>query len=160
MPHSPFRWYVCSVSFFVLGALLYVWCHVRTLSQGEEIASLRAERESLIRKQELLRVQVTGLQKASRIREIAAIELGMRFPEERPNNLYTAPSAQTTLMGRSVSLQMVSANPKSNARTVRANSNTVRANSNTVRANSNTVRANPKAVRANQHPAPAIHASR
>lgn len=111
MQYSPFRWYFCSVSFFVLGALLYVWCHVTTLSQGETITALRSEREDLIRKQEVLRVQATGLQKASRIREIAAIELGMRFPEERPNNLYTAPSAQTTLMGRSVSLRTPASNP-------------------------------------------------
>lgn len=74
----------------MLGALLYVFCHVRTLSQGERIASLKQEREDLIRKQELLQVQAAGLQKASRIREIAAIDLGMRFPDGRPNNLYTA----------------------------------------------------------------------
>lgn len=91
MRTSPYRWYFGSVSIFVLGALLYVWCHVRTLSQGEEISSLRDEREGLIRKRELLDVQITGLQKASRIRQIAAIELGMRFPEEHPNNLYTTP---------------------------------------------------------------------
>ena len=73
---------------FVLGALLYVWCHVTTLSQGEQIATLREERKSLVQKKEVLQVRVIGLQKASRICKIAAIELGMRFPEERPNNLY------------------------------------------------------------------------
>ena len=75
----------------MLGALLYVWCHVMTLSQGEEILALRDEREGLIRKREVLDVEITGLQKASRIRQIAAIELGMRFPAEHPNNLYTTP---------------------------------------------------------------------
>ncbi len=104
MGHSPYRWYFCSVSFLVLSGLIYVWCHVSTLSQGEQIALLRDEREALIQKQKRLRVDVTGLQKASRIREIAAIELGMRFPEGRPNNLYTAPAG---LVGRSVSLQKV-----------------------------------------------------
>jgi cell division protein FtsL len=88
---SPYRWYFGSVSIFVLGALLYVWCHVMTLSQGEEILALRDEREGLIRKREVLDVEITGLQKASRIRQIAAIELGMRFPAEHPNNLYTTP---------------------------------------------------------------------
>lgn len=102
MKTSPYRWYFCSVSFFVLGALLYVWCHVTTLTQGKQITELQEERERLIRKQEVLKVQVAGLQKASRIREIAAIELGMTFPDEGPNNLYTAP---TGLMGRSVSLK-------------------------------------------------------
>lgn len=105
MRYSPFRWYFCSVSFFVLGALVYVWCHVRTLSQGEEITALRTERERLIHKQEVLQVRVAGLQKASRIREIAAIELGMRFPEEQPNNIYTAPSSRSPLVGRSVPLK-------------------------------------------------------
>jgi cell division protein FtsL len=62
-----------------------------TLSQGEEILALRDEREGLIRKREVLDVEITGLQKASRIRQIAAIELGMRFPAEHPNNLYTTP---------------------------------------------------------------------
>jgi cell division protein FtsL len=88
---SPYRWYFGSVSIFVLGALLYVWCHVKTLSQGEEITTLRDEREGLIRKREVLDVEIAGLQKASRIRQIAAIELGMRFPAEHPNNLYTTP---------------------------------------------------------------------
>jgi cell division protein FtsL len=92
--YSPYRWYISSVSFSVLGALLYVFCHVKTLSQGERIVSLRQEREDLIRKSELLQVQAAGLQRASRIREIAAIELGMRFPDERPNNIYTGPSRQ------------------------------------------------------------------
>lgn len=91
MRTSPYRWYFGSLMIFVMGALLYVWCHVRTLSQGEEISALREERESLIRKREVLDVQVAGLQKASRIRQFAAIELGMRFPEEHPNNLYTTP---------------------------------------------------------------------
>ena len=77
-----------------------------TLSQGERITALREEREGLILKQERFRVQVTGLQKASRIREIAAGELGMRFPDERPNNLYIAPAAPSgRLTGRSVSLR-------------------------------------------------------
>jgi cell division protein FtsL len=88
---SPYRWYFGSVSIFVLGALFYVWCQVMTLSLGEEILALRDEREGLIRKRELLDVQITGLQKASRIRQYAAIELGMRFPAEHPNNLYTTP---------------------------------------------------------------------
>ena len=104
MRYSPYRWYIGSVSFFVLGALLYVWCHVKTLSQGEQITALREEREGLIRKQDRLRLKVAGLQKASRIREIAVLELGMRFPDGRPNNLYTA-SAASGLTGRSVSLR-------------------------------------------------------
>jgi len=106
MQYSPFRCYFCTITLFVLGALVYVWCHVTTLSQGEQIMALREKRESLIRDQDLLKVQVTGLQKASRIREIAAIKLGMRFPNERPNNLYTAPASG--LIGRSVSLRTVS----------------------------------------------------
>ncbi len=105
MSHSPYRWYVGSICCLVVGALIYVWCHVRTMTQGEEIATLREQREDLIRKQDILRVKVAGLQKASRIREIAAIELGMHFPEERPNNLYTSPSDRAALMGRSVSLR-------------------------------------------------------
>jgi cell division protein FtsL len=101
--YSPYRWYISSVSFFVLGALLYVFCHVRTLAQGERIASLRHEWEDLIRQQELLQVRAAGLQKVGRIREIAAIELGMRFPDERPNNLYTDPR-RSRLTGKPASL--------------------------------------------------------
>lgn len=106
MQYSPFRWYFCTITLFVLGGLIYVWCHVTTLSQGEQITALREKRESLIRAQDRLKVQVAALQKASRIREIAANELEMQFPDERPNNLYTAPASG--LMGRSVSLRTVS----------------------------------------------------
>ena len=75
----------------MLGALLYVFCHVRALSQGERIALLRRDREDLIRKQEKLQVGAASLQIVGRIRQIAANELGMRFPDERPNNLYKGP---------------------------------------------------------------------
>lgn len=91
MRYSPYRWYISSVSFFVFGALLYVFCHVRTLSQGERIASLRHEREDLIRDQGKLQVSAARLQKVGRIRKYAAIKLGMRFPDERPHNLYKGP---------------------------------------------------------------------
>ena len=105
MQFSPYRWYFSSISCFVLGALLYVWCHVTTLSQGEKITERRGEREALIRTQDRLRLKLAGLQKASRICEIAALELGMRFPDERPNNLYTAAMAASVLTDRSVTLR-------------------------------------------------------
>ena len=105
MRYSPYRWYFGLVSFSVLGALLYVWCHVKTLSQGGEITALRETREGLIRQQDLLRVRVASLQKARRIHEIATIELGMRFPNERPKNLYTDPGSGSVLSGSSVQLR-------------------------------------------------------
>ncbi len=87
-----YRWYFLSLVLLVAGLLLYVWCHVTTLSQGERITDLVDERTALLRTQDLLRAEVTGLGRSSRIREIAMLELGMRFPNEQPNNLYLAPN--------------------------------------------------------------------
>lgn len=87
-----YRWYFLSLVLLIAGLLLYVWCHVATLAQGERITDLVDERTALLRTRDMLRAEVTGLERSSRIREIATLELGMRFPNEQPNNLYLAPA--------------------------------------------------------------------
>lgn len=93
---TPYCWYFLSLVLFVLGLLLYVWCQVRTLAQGELIVDLMEERKALLQGQDLLKAEVTGLERSSRIREIATLELGMRFPDEQPNNLYLDPAGTAT----------------------------------------------------------------
>jgi cell division protein FtsL len=87
---GPYRTYFCSVLLFVLGLLVYVWCHVETLAQGERLAELRKTRDELVNEQNVLKAEIVGLQRSSRIRQLAGVQLGMRFPEESPNNLYVA----------------------------------------------------------------------
>lgn len=85
---TPYRWAFLALALLVAGLLVYVWCHVTTLAQGERISNLMDERTALIRTQDLLRAEVTGLERSGRIRGIATLELNMRFPDEQPNNLY------------------------------------------------------------------------
>lgn len=92
----PYRWYFLSLVLFVLGLLLYVWCQVRTLAQGELIVDLMEERKVLLQEQDLLMAEITGLECSSQIRERATLELGMRFPDEQPNNLYLDPAGTAT----------------------------------------------------------------
>ncbi len=77
-----------SVILLVAGLLIYMWGHVRTLSQGREIDRLRAERKTLLHRQERLKARTAGLKQSNRIRDIAVRELGMVFPSDPPKNLY------------------------------------------------------------------------
>ena len=92
---KEFRSYFLAVVVLVLGLLVYLWGHVKTMRQGEELIGLRSEREVLIHRQDRLRVEVAGLQRSSRIRSIAAEKLGMVFPSEPPRNLYLESPAGT-----------------------------------------------------------------
>ncbi len=86
-----FRLYLAAVILLVGVLLFYLWGHVKTMHQGEEIKRLQAERESLSRQRERLQAQLIGLKRSSRIREIAADQLGMVFPSDPPQNLYLTP---------------------------------------------------------------------
>lgn len=94
-----YRWYFLSLVLLIAGLLLYVWCHVTALARGKRITDLVDERTALLRTQDMLRAEVTGLGRSSRIREIATLELGMRFPNEQPNNLYLAPDVDAKVAG-------------------------------------------------------------
>ena len=84
---ADYRSYFCAVILLVMGLLIYLWGHVKTMDQGEKLERLREERQALIRQQDRLRAEVAGLNRSSRIREIASKELGMVFPSEAPRNL-------------------------------------------------------------------------
>lgn len=86
--HEGYRLYFFSVIFLVVGLLIYLWGHVKTIDQGEKLERLREQHQALIRQQDRLRAEVAGLKRSSRIREIASKELGMIFPMEVPKNLY------------------------------------------------------------------------
>ena len=81
-----------SVILLVAGLLIYLWSHVQTMSQGQELAQLRAEREALTLEQEHLKVRIAGLKQSTRIRDIATQKLGMVFPKDPPRNLYLNPT--------------------------------------------------------------------
>lgn len=77
-----------SVILLVTGLLIYLWGHVQTMNQGQQLAHLRTERKVLIQEQERLHAHIAGLKQSSRIRKIAAEKLGMGFPGDPPKNLY------------------------------------------------------------------------
>ena len=120
---GSYRSYFLAIVLLVVGLLANVWCHVKKVAQGERIVQLREMKRTLLRERDHLRADVTGLKRSSRIREIAAIELGMRFPEESPNNLYVDPVAPGALranragsrtLPRSEPAYSASANPNAN----------------------------------------------
>ena len=80
--------YFSTVFLLVLVMLLYLWGHVRTMSQSRELAQLQNDRQALVRQQGRLAAEATRLKQSSRIREIASRKLGMVFPSEQPRNLY------------------------------------------------------------------------
>ena len=86
-----YRTYFLAVVLLVAGLLVYLWGHVKTMSQGRELERLRTERRTQILLQEHLQAQVAGLKGSSRIREIASEKLGMVFPSDPPRNLYLHP---------------------------------------------------------------------
>lgn len=77
-----------SVILFVAVLLIYLWGHVQTMSQGQQLAQLRAERQALLNEQDRLRAQISGLKQSNRIRQIASNKLDMVFPTDPPRNLY------------------------------------------------------------------------
>lgn len=87
-PWGIYRSGLLAVIILIAGLLIYMWGHVQTLRQGREIDRLRAEHKTLLHRQERLMARTVGLKQSTRIRDIAARELGMVFPAEPPKNLY------------------------------------------------------------------------
>ncbi len=89
-PEGPktYRPYFATLLLVVLGLLIHLWGVSKTMRQAEELKQLRAERQELLRIQERLKTDISGLSQTSRIRKIAEKQLGMVFPEESPRNLY------------------------------------------------------------------------
>lgn len=83
-----YRYVLLAVAMVVAGLLGYLWEQAQTVRQGDEIARLRAGHQQLLRHQERLRAEISGLRRSSRIREIATVKLGMTFPQGPPQNLY------------------------------------------------------------------------
>ena len=83
-----YRYVLLTLALVVLGLLGYLWAQAQTVRQGDEISRLRIEHQQLLRQQERLRAEISGLRRSSRIREIAANRLGMVFPQGPPQNLY------------------------------------------------------------------------
>ena len=92
---ATYRPYFCAVVLVVVGALVYLGGHVKAVAQLEELEALRLERQAVLRQQDKLKAKVAGLKQSSRIRRIAAAELGMVFPTEPPRNLYLTPARPT-----------------------------------------------------------------
>lgn len=83
-----YRYVLLTLALVVLGLLGYLWAQAQTVRQGDEISRLRTEHQQLLRQQDRLRAEISGLRKSSRIREIATNRLGMVFPQGPPRNLY------------------------------------------------------------------------
>ncbi len=83
-----YRYVFLSFALVVAGLLGYLWAQAQTVRQGDEIARLRTEHQQLLRRQERLRAEISGLRRSSRIREIASNRLEMVFPKGPPRNLY------------------------------------------------------------------------
>lgn len=91
-PASAYRSYFCAVVLVVVGALVYLWGHVKTMAQLRDLETLRAEQQVLLDEQDRLKADIAGLKRSSRIRKIASQKLGMAFPTEPPRNLYLQPA--------------------------------------------------------------------
>jgi len=87
---SPGFYRTCflSVVLLVAGLLIYLWGHVQTMGQGQQLARLQDEHRRLVQMQKRLHADIAGLRQSSRIREIAVEKLGMNFPGIPPQNLY------------------------------------------------------------------------
>ncbi len=83
-----YRYVLLTLALVVLGLLGYLWAQAQTVRQGDDISRLRIEHQQLLRQQERLRAEISGLRRSSRIREIATNRLGMVFPQGPPQNLY------------------------------------------------------------------------
>ena len=83
-----YRYVFLTLALVVLCLLGYLWAQAQTVRQGDEISRLRTEHQQLLREQERLRAEMSGLRRSSRIREIATNRLGMVFPQGPPQNLY------------------------------------------------------------------------
>jgi len=82
------RSYLCIVVLVVLGLLGYLWGHVETMNQRDELKQLQMEQQALLREQDRLRAEASGLRQSRRISAIASERLGMVFPSGPPRNLY------------------------------------------------------------------------
>ena len=85
---SAYRSYFCAVVLVVVGALVYLWGHLKTIAQLKNLEALRVEQQVLLDEQDRLKADISGLKRSSRIRKIASQKLGMAFPAEPPRNLY------------------------------------------------------------------------
>ena len=92
----PYRPYFAALFVLVLGLLTHLWGVSKTMRQAEELKRLRTERQELVRNQERLRADISGLSQSSRIRSIAEKKLGMVFPEDSPRNLYLSAAPDST----------------------------------------------------------------
>jgi cell division protein FtsL len=99
-PQAPsaklYRTGFLSIILMVTGLLIYLWCHVQTMNQGQILEQLRVERQALLQDQERLQVRISGLKQSTRIRDIAMQKLGMVFPSDPPRNLYLKPATGAT----------------------------------------------------------------
>ena len=82
------RSYLCIVVLVVLGLLGYLWGHVETMNQKDELKRLQLEQKALLREQDRLKAEASGLRQSRRITAIASERLGMVFPDGPPRNLY------------------------------------------------------------------------
>ena len=82
------RSYLCIVVLVVLGLLGYLWGHVETMNQKDELKRLQVEQKALLREQDRLKAEASGLRQSRRITVIASERLGMVFPGGPPRNLY------------------------------------------------------------------------
>ena len=80
--------YLCIVVLVVLGLLGYLWGQGETMNQKDELKRLQLEKQALLREQDRLKAEASGLRQSRRITGIASERLGMVFPTGPPRNLY------------------------------------------------------------------------
>jgi len=66
--------------FFMVGALAFVWSNVKMIKFSYDYQALLHERNELLRKNQILKVERESLQSLNRIRVLAREELGLIEP--------------------------------------------------------------------------------
>lgn len=81
MSPQEFRVFLFAGCFFMVGALVYVWPHVKLVKQAQEFQKVKREHQRLTQENQLLKLEMESLHSLYRVQELAENEIGMQFPE-------------------------------------------------------------------------------
>lgn len=82
MSPQEFRVILFAGFFFMVGALVYVWPHVKLVKQAQELQKVKRDHHLLLQENQLLKLEQESLYSLYRVQNLAEKKIGMRFPEE------------------------------------------------------------------------------
>ena len=75
------RVYLVLLVLFMIVAMAFVWPNIKTVNMAYEYHILAKERQSLMRENNMLRLEVGSLTTLERIQVLAQAQAGLRYPE-------------------------------------------------------------------------------